>query len=202
MSNKLNTNMLVLATHNAGKVAEMQKILAPYDIKVLSADDLKLSEPEETGTTFVENALIKAISASKEANMVAIADDSGLCVHALNNRPGIYSARYNEPKKNGFDYAMKCLDEELKEKTDNKDRSAHFSCAIAVAFPNGETKTFEGIVNGSLCWPARGNAGFGYDPMFVPDGYDKSFAELSGDVKNKISHRANALKQFIDYFLK
>lgn len=202
MSNRLNTNKLVLATHNAGKVAEMQNILAPFDIEVLSAGDLNLSEPEETGTTFVENALIKAVSACKESNMVAIADDSGLCVHALDNRPGIYSARYNEPKKNGFEYAMKCLDTELKEKTDNSDRSAHFSCAIAIAFPDGSTKTFEGIVNGTLCWPFRGNAGFGYDPMFVPDGYDKSFAELSSDIKNKISHRANALRLFTEYFFK
>ena len=192
---KLIEKQIVLATHNIGKVKEMQTILAPFGVTVLSADDLKLSEPEENGKTFIENARIKAVSAAKEANMPALADDSGLCVHALDNRPGIYSARYNEPKKNGFMYAMERLNAEL---GNTKDRSAHFSCAVVIAWPDGDTEEFEGRVDGRLCWPAKGKNGFGYDPMFVPDGFDLSFAELPAEEKNKISHRARALKKFTD----
>ncbi len=195
---KLIEKKIVLATHNIGKVKEMQTMLDPFGITVFSADDLKLSEPEENGKTFVENAKIKALCAAKEANMPALADDSGLCVHALDNRPGIYSARYNEPKKNGFMYAMEKLNEEL---GDQKDRSAHFSCAIVIAWPDGQTEEFEGKVNGTLCWPPKGEKGFGYDPMFVPDGYQLSFAELPAEEKNKISHRARALKLFTDHCL-
>lgn len=195
---KLIEKKIVLATHNIGKVKEMQAMLDPFGITVLSADDLKLSEPEENGKTFIENAKIKALCAAKEANMPALADDSGLCVHALDNRPGIYSARYNEPKKNGFMYAMEKLNEEL---GDQKDRSAHFSCAIVIAWPDGQTEEFEGKVNGTLCWPPKGEKGFGYDPMFVPNGYQLSFAELPAEEKNKISHRARALKLFTDHCL-
>ncbi len=195
---KLTEKKIVLATHNIGKVKEMQAMLDPFGVTVLSADDLKLSEPEENGKTFIENAKIKALCAAKEANMPALADDSGLCVHALDNRPGIYSARYNEPKKNGFMYAMEKLNEEL---GDQKDRSAHFSCAIVIAWPDGQTEEFEGKVNGTLCWPPKGEKGFGYDPMFVPDGYQLSFAELPAEEKNKISHRARALKLFTDHCL-
>ncbi len=192
---KLTEKKIVLATHNAGKVREMREILAPFGVRVLSAGDLNLSEPEETGTTFVENARIKAVTAAKESGLPALADDSGLCVHALGNRPGIYSARYNEPKKNGFDYAMKKLNEEL---GDAADRTAHFSCALVLAWADGETAEFEGRVDGLLLKQPRGDRGFGYDPMFVPDGYDGSFAELPEDVKNAISHRARALKLFTD----
>lgn len=195
---KLTEKQIVLATHNAGKVREMQAILAPFGIKVLSAGDLKLPEPEENGTTFIENAEIKALSAAKEAGMPALGDDSGLCVHALDNRPGIYSARYNEPKKNGFMYAMEKLNGEL---GDAADRSAHFSCALVIAWPDGHTERFEGRVDGTLQWPVKGTNGFGYDPMFVPDGYDSSFAELPEKVKNTISHRARALKLFTDNVL-
>lgn len=192
---KLIEKEIVLATHNRGKVAEMQAILAPFDIKVRSGDELNLSEPEEDGDTFIANARIKALTAAAEAGRPALADDSGLCVHALGNRPGIYSARYNEPKKNGFRYAMECLDKEL---GDSPDRSAHFACALVIAWPDGHTEEFEGKVEGNLCWPPKGENGFGYDPMFVPHGYTGTFAELDGRIKNKISHRANALKMFIE----
>ena len=192
---KLIEKQIVLATHNTGKVKEMREILTPFGIEVLSADDLNLTEPEENGQTFIENARIKAVTAAKEANMPALGDDSGLCVHALNNRPGIYSARYNEPKKNGFLYAMEKLNEEL---GNTPDRSAHFSCALVIAWPNGDTAEFEGKICGNLQWPVKGTNGFGYDPMFVPDGYNLSFAELSAEIKNKISHRARALKLFTD----
>lgn len=192
---KLTEKKIVLATHNIGKVKEMQKILDPFGIEVVSADDLTLSEPEENGKTFIENARIKAVCAAKEAGIPALGDDSGLCVHALGNRPGIYSARYNEPKKNGFMYAMERLNAEM---GDTSDRSAHFSCAIVIAWPDGSTEEFEGRIDGILRWPVKGENGFGYDPMFVPDGYTQSFAELSAEVKNQISHRARALKQFTD----
>lgn len=192
---KLIEKEIVLATHNRGKVAEMQAILAPFDIKVRSGDELNLSEPEEDGDTFIANARIKALTAAAEAGRPALADDSGLCVHALDNRPGIYSARYNEPKKNGFRYAMECLNKEL---GDSPDRSAHFACALVIAWPDGHTEEFEGKVEGNLCWPPKGENGFGYDPMFVPHGYTETFAELDGRIKNKISHRANALKMFIE----
>ena len=168
-------------------------MLAPYGVKVLSAGDLNLSEPEETGKTFLENAAIKALAAARESNLPALGDDSGLCVHALDNRPGIYSARYNEPKKNGFAYAMECLHKEL---GDSPDRSAHFHCALVFACPDGTIREFEGKVFGKLIYPPRGDNGFGYDPMLVPDGYDQTFAELSSDIKNKISHRARALSSF------
>ena len=192
---KLIEKRIVLATHNAGKVKEMQAILVPFGIEVLSAGDLKLTEPEEDGKTFIENARIKAVSAAKESGLPALGDDSGLCVHALNDRPGIYSARYNEPKKNGFMYAMEKLNEEL---GNASDRSAHFSCALVMAWPDGETAEFEGRVDGALQWPVKGTNGFGYDPMFVPNGYDLSIAELPAEVKNTISHRARALKSFTD----
>ncbi len=192
---KLIEKKIVLATHNRGKVKEMQSILTPFGITVISADELSLSEPEEKGKTFIENAKIKALSAAKESGLPALGDDSGLCVHALNNKPGIFSARYNDPKKNGFMYAMTKINEEL---GNNKDRSAHFSCALVIAWPDGETEEFEGIINGTLCWPVKGDNGFGYDPMFVPDGYNISFAQLTENEKNKISHRARALKLFTD----
>ena len=191
---KLIEKKIVLATHNIGKVKEMQTILAPFGITVLSADDLSLTEPEETGKTFIENARIKAVSAAKEAGIPALGDDSGLCVHALDNRPGIYSARYNEPKKNGFPYAMECLNKELGA---SPDRSAHFACALVIAWPDGHTEEFEGQVQGTLCFPPQGDNGFGYDPMFVPNGYKETFAQLSSEIKNSVSHRANALKMFI-----
>lgn len=193
---KITEKEVILATHNAGKVVEMQSLLSSFNIKVMDATGL--SEPEENGTTFIENAKIKALSAAKESGKVCIADDSGLCVHALDNRPGIYSARYNEPKKNGFMYAMSCLNDEL----GDKERSAHFSCAIVVAWPDGHTEEFEGQVQGTLCWPPKGDHGFGYDPMFVPNDYTGSFAELPAEVKNTISHRANALQLMISNCLK
>lgn len=193
---KITEKEVILATHNAGKVVEMQSLLSSFNIKVMDATGL--SEPEENGTTFIENAKIKALSAAKKSGKVCIADDSGLCVHALDNRPGIYSARYNEPKKNGFMYAMSRLNDEL----GDKERSAHFSCAIVVAWPDGHTEEFEGQVQGTLCWPPKGDHGFGYDPMFVPNGYTGSFAELPAEVKNTISHRANALQLMISNCLK
>lgn len=192
---KLTEKQIVIATHNSGKVKEMQTILSRFGINVLSANEISFPEPEENGNTFIENARIKALAAAKATGLPALGDDSGLCVHALNDRPGIYSARYNEPKKNGFMYAMEKLNEEL---GTSADRSAHFSCALVIAWPDGHTEEFEGRVNGKLQWPVKGENGFGYDPMFVPDGYYLSFAELPSEIKNTISHRALALKLFSD----
>ena len=186
---------LVIASHNQGKITEFKALLAPLGVKVYAATELNLPDVEETGTTFAENAALKAETLAKISGKPCLADDSGLCVHALDNRPGIYSARYNEPKKNGFMYAMERLNAEL---GDTKDRSAHFSCAVVIAWPDGDTEEFEGRVDGRLCWPAKGKNGFGYDPMFVPDGFALSFAELPAEEKNKISHRARALKKFTD----
>lgn len=190
---KLTEKKIVLATHNQGKIAEMTHLLAPYGITIVSAEGF--AEPEENGSSFAQNALIKARYIAKESGLPALADDSGLCVHALNNRPGIYSARYNNPKENGFLYAMEKLNEEL---GDAKDRTAHFACAVALAFPDGREVVFEGRCDGTLVFPVKeGGHGFGYDPMFVPDGYTQSFGELDESVKNKISHRAKALQAFI-----
>lgn len=191
---KLREKKILLATHNAGKIKELETLLAPFGIEIVSADGYP--EPEENGKTFVENALIKARALATASGLPALADDSGLCVHALNGRPGIYSARYNAPKENGFLYAMARLNDEL---GDSPDRSAHFACALAVVWPDGHAETFEGRVDGTLVFPVRDAAqGFGYDPMFVPDGYDKSFGELPAEVKNAVSHRARALRAFVE----
>lgn len=190
---KLTEKKLILATHNKGKIKEFEALLSPFGITVVSAEGYP--EPEENGETFAQNALIKARALAQAANLPALADDSGLCVHALDNRPGIYSARYNDPKKNGFMHAMKCLNDEL---GDSADRSAHFACALALVKPDGEEVVFEGRVDGTLVFPVKDGAqGFGYDPMFVPDGYEFSFGELPAEVKNKISHRARALAAFV-----
>lgn len=190
---KLIEKKLILATHNQGKIKEFEALLAPYGIETASAQGYP--EPVEDGDTFAQNALIKARALAKASGLPALADDSGLCVHALNDRPGIYSARYNDPKKNGFAYAMKCLNDEL---GDAKDRTAHYVCALALVKPDGREEVFEGRIDGTLVYPVQeGTHGFGYDPMFVPDGYDRSFAQLPDELKNGISHRARAIALFV-----
>lgn len=190
---KLTEKKLILATHNQGKIKEFEALLAPYGIEIASAQGYP--EPVEDGDTFTQNALIKARALAKASGLPALADDSGLCVHALNDRPGIYSARYNDPKKNGFAYAMKCLNDEL---SDAKDRTAHYTCALALVKPDGQEEVFEGRIDGTLVYPVQeGTHGFGYDPMFVPDGYDRSFAQLPDELKNGISHRARAIALFV-----
>lgn len=186
---------LVLATHNKGKIAEMSDILAPYVGKVLSANDIEFSEPEETGKTFVENALLKARSACEETGLPALADDSGLCVNALNGQPGIYSARWAGEEKD-FEMAMGFLDAKL---DGVEDRSAYFIAVLALVFPNGEEHIFEGRCEGNLIWPPSGDKGFGYDPMFVPEGKRLTFAEMEPDEKRKISHRAKALEKLAGF---
>lgn len=191
-------NELVIATHNKGKAREIADLLKSYVQTFYTASDLDLPEPEETGSTFIENAILKAKAASLRSGKVSLADDSGLAVNALNGQPGIYSARWGGPEKD-FNMAMERVHTEL---GDSEDRSAYFVCALALAWPDGHAEVFEGRVNGSIIWPMRGDKGFGYDPVFQADGYDLSFAEMDQDAKHAISHRANAFKLMVSQCLK
>jgi XTP/dITP diphosphohydrolase len=191
---------LVIATHNAGKLREMRELLAPYGVEAISAGELGLAEPEETGADFVANALIKARAAAQGAGLPALADDSGLCVEALGGAPGIYSARWAGEAKD-FAAAMARIEQEV-EKTAEKSRRAHFVSALALVWPDGEEQAFEGKVFGDLTFPPRGTAGFGYDPCFTPDGHDRTFGEMSAEEKHGVpadgsqalSHRARAFQ--------
>lgn len=183
---------LVIASHNPGKVREIEDLLTPFGIEVVSARTLKLPEPEETGRSFAENAVLKADSATAGSGLAALADDSGLVVPALDGAPGIYSARWAGPDKD-FARAMERVNRELGE---NRDRHAYFVCALALARPGEETRVFEGRVDGTLLWPPRGDRGFGYDPMFLPDGRNESFGEMDPAEKHAISHRARAFRDF------
>jgi XTP/dITP diphosphohydrolase len=191
---------LVIATHNPGKLLEMRGLLAPYGVEAVSAGEHGLAEPEETGTTFRDNARIKAQAAAQAAGLPAFADDSGLVVEALDGAPGIYSARWAGPDKD-FSCAMEKVESELKARgaTEASQRRAHFISALCVAWPDGHVEDFEGRVDGTLVWPPRGDKGFGYDPMFLPDGHAKTFGEMNGHEKHGmppfgagLSHRARA----------
>ncbi len=186
------TGKLVIASHNAGKVSEIATLLAPFGVEVVSAATLGLPEPEETGTTFVANAELKA-RAAVVAGFPALADDSGLAVTALGGDPGIYSARWAGPEKD-FAQAMARIHDLLAGKAD---RSGQFICALALAWPDGTCQTFEGIVEGTLVWPPRGNFGFGYDPMFLPEGSQQTFGEMPAADKHRISHRADAFRKLV-----
>ena len=185
---------LVLATHNPGKVSEIGAMLAPLGVDVVSAGDLGLAEPDETETTFAGNALLKARAACAASGLPALADDSGLCVNALNGDPGLYSARWAGPDKD-FVMAMQTVHEKL---GDCSDRSAYFICVLALVYPDGGEHVFEGRVNGTLVWPIRGPGGFGYDPMFMPDGQTCTFGEMTPAEKKSISHRARAFAALVD----
>lgn len=187
---------LIFVSHNRGKIAEIKQMLAPLNIRVLSADEINLPDVEETGTTFEENAALKALTIAKLTKKPCLADDSGLCVNALGGRPGVYSARY-APNRD-FDKAMDKLLAEL-EKSGNADRSAYFACVLVLGYPDGTYQSFEGRVNGKITKQKQGSGGFGFDPLFAPDGYEKTFAELGAEVKNKISHRGRALQKFVSY---
>ena len=197
------TGQLVIATHNAGKLREISALLAPYGVECLSAGELGIPEPAETGTTFAENALIKAHAAAKGANLPALADDSGLCVHALGNRPGVYTADWAERQwfegEKGRDWfmAMGKIEGLLCELGPDADRSAHFACTLALAWPDGTEAIYEGTVQGSLTWPPRGAKGFGYDPVFIARGMEQSFAEIAPEAKHQISHRADAFAKLV-----
>jgi len=197
MPRKFNEKKLVVASHNEGKVREISDLLAPFGVEVFSSAALDLSEPVEDAMTFSENAEIKSKSATGESGLVSLADDSGLVVPSLGGIPGIHSARYAHNPDTGerdFKYGMIRLHNEL----GDKDRSAYFACALSLAWPDGHVETFEGQVQGELTWPIRGDNGFGYDPMFIADGYNQTFGEMEAQAKHAISHRANAFKKLID----
>jgi non-canonical purine NTP pyrophosphatase (RdgB/HAM1 family) len=190
---------IVVASHNEGKVREMADLLAPHGLEVVSAGALGLPEPHETGTSFIANAVLKAEAAARASSLPAIADDSGLSVEALDGAPGIHSARWAGPDKD-FSLAMRNVEEKLQAKgaLAPRTRRAHFVCALAIAWPDGERAVFEGQVDGTLVWPPRGTSGFGYDPMFLPDGHERTFGEMDAQAKHAISHRARAFRQLAE----
>lgn len=215
---RLEPGKLVIASHNQGKVREIAALLGPYGIEPVSAASLDLPEPEETGTSFIDNAELKARAAADLSGLVALADDSGLCVEALGNRPGIFSARWaldgddayvpadDEPGHvegdRDFGRAMRRVQAELEALGPDVSRNAHFVCALSVCWPDGQSEWFEGRVDGTLVWPPRGSNGFGYDAMFLPEGGTETFGEMDPDAKHAISHRAAAFRQLVDRLLR
>ena len=203
------SGQLVIATHNPGKLAEMRELLAPHGIEAVSAGELGLGEPEETGTTFAANARIKAVAAAVAAKLPAFADDSGLVVDALGGAPGLFSARWAGPTKD-FNAAMARIERLLQERgaTAPDQRKAHFVSALCVAWPYDHVEEVEARVDGTLVWPPRGTSGFGYDPMFMPDGYTRTFGEMTSIEKHGLpplglglSHRARAFVKLAEICL-
>ena len=204
------TGRLVIATHNPGKLAEMRELLSPYGIDAVSAADLKIAEPTETGKTFQANARIKAVAAANATQLPSFADDSGLAVDALDGAPGIFSARWAGETKD-FNAAMARIERLLQERdaTEPTARSAHFVSALCVAWPDGHVEEVEARVDGTLVWPPRGDAGFGYDPAFLPDGHTRTFGEMASIEKHGLpplglglSHRAKAFVKLAEMCLK
>ncbi|MEP3045254.1 MAG: RdgB/HAM1 family non-canonical purine NTP pyrophosphatase [Roseibium sp.] len=201
---KLEPGKLVVASHNKGKIREINELLKPFGFDVVSAGDLDLPEPEETGTTFEANAELKAVASATAANLPALADDSGFCVAALNGDPGIYSARWAGPDKD-FAMAMRTIQEKLETMgaTDDSQRRGNFVAVLCLAWPDGHTEFFRGEVDGQVVWPPRGTQGFGYDPIFQPDGHEQTFGEMTSEEKHgwsadkpALSHRARAFQLF------
>ena len=186
---------LIVASHNPGKVREIGELLAPFGLEVVSAGDFGLPEPDETGDSFVANAELKALAAAVAAGKPALADDSGFCVAALGGDPGIYSARWAGESKD-FAVAMEEVWAAV-QATGSPDRRAWFTCPLTLAWPDGHVETVEGHVHGTAVWPPRGAHGFGYDPMFVPDGHDRTFGESDSTWKHSVSHRADAFRQLV-----
>ena len=199
---------LVLATHNAGKLAELGELLAPFGLELLSAAALGLPEPDETGTTFIDNARLKAHAAAKGAGLVALADDSGLCVAALGGQPGVYTANWAEtPGGRDFSVGMRRVEDALQAAGAQGpgERKGSFNATLCLAHPDGRDQLYVGQVDGTLVWPPRGERGFGFDPVFMPDGYDITFGEMSSETKHSwapgrvgLSHRARAFARFVD----
>ena len=194
MARRLSGSRLVVASHNAGKVREISDLIRPWKLEAVSAGELQLPEPEETETTFVGNALLKARAAARGSGLPALADDSGLCVEALGGDPGVYSARWAGPDKD-FVKAMADVHARMRA-SGNPSTAAWFICVLALAWPDGDEVAFEGRVDGNIVWPPRGARGFGYDPLFVPTGYTQTFGEMDPDQKHAMSHRARAFTQF------
>ena len=189
---------IVIATHNTGKLEEFAALLKPYGVTAVSAGQLGLAEPEETETSFAGNARIKALAAMKASGLIAVSDDSGLCVEALGGEPGVYTADWAGPDRD-WNRAMRLVEEKLAGKgaTAPDQRRAYFACTLCVVWPDGEERIYEGRAQGTLAWPPRGQLGHGYDPMFVPEGESRTFAELAPEEKNRISHRAKALEKLV-----
>jgi XTP/dITP diphosphohydrolase len=195
MARQFTESKIVIASHNAGKVSEIADLLEPLEVSVISADEAELPEPEETGKTFIENAELKAKAAASVSGLPALADDSGLSVSALGGAPGIYSARWAGENKD-FESAMKRIADALL-MSGQYDKTAHFHCALSLCWPDGTCETFEGVLAGKLIWPAKGDRGFGYDPMFVPNGYTQSFGEMDPAKKHAMSHRSIAFQKLL-----
>jgi XTP/dITP diphosphohydrolase len=194
---------LVIATHNPGKLREMRELLLPYGIEAVSAGELGLPEPAESGRSFADNARIKACAAATAAGLPSFADDSGLAVDALDGNPGIYSARWAGPDKD-FRHAMQTVENELRAcgALAPERRKAHFVSALCVAWPDGHVEAFEAQVDGTLVWPPRGDRGFGYDPMFLPDGQSRTFGEMAGEEKHGLPPKGRGLSHRARAFLK
>lgn len=198
MTRKFEGTRILIATHNAGKLEEMQQLFAPYGVDVVGAAEMGLAEPEETETTFIGNARIKARAAVAATGLPALADDSGIEVEALNDAPGVYTADWAEtPNGRDFIMAMTKTHTKLEEINAPHPRRARFRATLVLAWPDGHDEVFDGRVNGTLVWPMRGKTGHGYDPMFQPDGHDITFAEMDPEQKNRISHRADAFQKLI-----
>lgn len=187
---------LIIASHNKDKAKEISEFLSPYGFEVITAGEAGVDEPEETENTFAANALLKAHNCARKSGLISLADDSGLEVDALGGAPGIYSARWGGSEKN-FKMAMKRVYDEIKKlNLDPEGANARFICALAIVFPDGKEEVMEGKVEGTLTFPPKGDKGFGYDPIFVPDGYNETFGQLPSSVKSSISHRARAFEKF------
>ena len=198
---KFDTDQLVIATHNRGKMEEIAALFADRDLKITSAADHGLAEPAETETTFVGNARIKAHAAARATGLPALADDSGLCVDALEGAPGVYTADWAEtPDGRDFEMAMARVHDALLESGKAGPWTAHFACTLVLAWPDGHDEVFEGRINGRIVWPGRGDQGHGYDPIFVPQGHDVTFAEMDRWIKNENSHRGRAFQKLMQCF--
>lgn len=193
MARRFTEKKLIIASHNQGKVREIGDLLRAFNIEVISAGDLDLPEPDETEYTFIGNAELKARAAAQAAGLPALADDSGLACTALDGAPGIYSARWGGKTKN-FDLAMNRVHRSLSNK---KDKSAAFICALSLVWPDGHAESFEGRVEGHIVEPGRGENGFGYDPIFIPNGHQETFGEMDPEMKDSMSHRAHAFEQLV-----
>lgn len=198
MTRKFEGDRLLIATHNAGKLDEMRDLFAPHGVTVIGAAEAGLEEPDETETTFLGNARIKARAAVAATGLPALADDSGISVDALDGAPGVHTADWAEtPEGRDFVMAMTRTWNELERIGAPNPRRAQFNCTLVLAWPDGHEEVFEGVVEGNVVWPMRGALGHGYDPVFQPDGYDITFAEMDSEQKNRISHRARAIEKLI-----
>lgn len=199
MTRKFDGSRLLVATHNKGKLEEMAHLLQPFGVEVVGAGEMNLPEPEETEDTFAGNARIKAHAAAKATGLPALSDDSGITIDALDGAPGVYTADWAETE-NGRDFmmAMTRAHQELEARNAPHPRTAQFRCTLVLAWPDGHDEVFEGVAPGHLIWPVRGGHGFGYDPMFVPEGHDLTFAEMDRWEKQQISHRGAAVKAFVE----